>query len=211
VPRADGAYDLRWFTPTDEVDLCGHATLAASSVLWEVHRADTAAPITFHTKSGALTATRSPDGIISLDFPSEVASAVPDGEEAEYAAQLVHAFGLQDAAEVLWVGRNRIGGPGGGDLIVEVTAAAFERLAPVPSDLTRAGSLLQCRVLSVTCRGCPPAVALPTGGHAAAAYDFSSRGFAPCVGVDEDPVCGSVRAHPHPTPDLPTRTPSVAA
>jgi len=56
--------------------------------------------------------------------------------------------------------------------------------------------VLECRVLSLTCAGCPPAVPLPSAAEGddlpdAAAYDFSSRGFAPCVGIAEDPVCGS--------------------
>src|SRR4051794_32138363 len=55
VPRGDGGFDLRWFTPTVEVDLCGHATLASAHVLWdEGHLARTAAA-RFATKSGWLT------------------------------------------------------------------------------------------------------------------------------------------------------------
>src|ERR1700691_520497 len=46
VPRPDGSHDLRWFTPTVEVDLCGHATLASAHVLGGAG--------TFHTKSGVL-------------------------------------------------------------------------------------------------------------------------------------------------------------
>ena len=46
-PRDDGGYDLRWFTPEVEVDLCGHATLASAHVLWETARVDVA---TFHTR-----------------------------------------------------------------------------------------------------------------------------------------------------------------
>jgi len=191
VPRAEeeSSYDLRWFTPTDEVDLCGHATLASSSVLWQVHGADASKPLTFHTRSGVLTATRDLAGVISLDFPSEPAVAVPD--PAAYAEPLVAAFGLRGADQILWVGRNKIGGPGGGDLIVEVTPEAFASLQAVPGDICKAGSKLLCRVLSVTCAGCPESIALPAGGPEASAYDFTSRGFAPCVGVDEDPVCGS--------------------
>jgi PhzF family phenazine biosynthesis protein len=66
--RADGAYDLRWFTPEVEVDLCGHATLASAHVLWET--AQVACPV-FHTRSGALPATHNDDGTITLDFPVE--------------------------------------------------------------------------------------------------------------------------------------------
>ena len=67
VPRAKDAFDLRWFTPTDEVDLCGHATLAASHALWDVHDCDPASPIYFHTKSGVLKASRDSSGWIELD------------------------------------------------------------------------------------------------------------------------------------------------
>src|SRR5262252_4947549 len=53
APRDDG-YDLRWFTPAVEVDLCGHATLAAAHVLWTEAHLDAALPARFHTKSGVL-------------------------------------------------------------------------------------------------------------------------------------------------------------
>src|SRR5213595_47485 len=54
--RADGAFDLRWFTPEVEVDLCGHATLASAYVL--TLRKHGAWPVCFHTRSGVLTVTR---------------------------------------------------------------------------------------------------------------------------------------------------------
>jgi predicted PhzF superfamily epimerase YddE/YHI9 len=61
VPRDDGSYDLRWFTPTSEVELCGHATLASAHVL--------GGTATFHTASGVLTCTAGDDGWIDMDFP----------------------------------------------------------------------------------------------------------------------------------------------
>lgn len=67
--RADGGWDLRWFTPQAEVDLCGHATLAAAHALWQ--EAGEANPVIhFHTRSGLLSATRKGDEI-QLDFPSD--------------------------------------------------------------------------------------------------------------------------------------------
>ena len=51
VPRADG-YDLRWFTPAVEVDLCGHATLASAHVLWEEADVPDDREARFHTRSG---------------------------------------------------------------------------------------------------------------------------------------------------------------
>lgn len=67
VPE-DGAWRLRWFTPSTEVDLCGHATLAAAWVLFERERTGDDA-IRFLTRSGPLTVTRE-DGRLMMDFPS---------------------------------------------------------------------------------------------------------------------------------------------
>lgn len=69
------AYDLRWFTPATEVDLCGHATLAASSYLFDDVHPD-ADSLQFSTRSGWLTVTRSPDGLLTMDFPAETPTPV---------------------------------------------------------------------------------------------------------------------------------------
>ena len=68
VPRSDGDHDLRWFTPTVEVDLCGHATLASAHVLGGANR--------FHTRSGVLVTSVRPDGTIAIDLPGTVLAAV---------------------------------------------------------------------------------------------------------------------------------------
>jgi len=67
VPRGD-EFELRWFTPTMEVDLCGHATLAAAFVMF-AERKFSGDEIRFHSRSGMLTVTRAGD-ILTLDFPS---------------------------------------------------------------------------------------------------------------------------------------------
>lgn len=66
-PRAEG-FDLRWFTPSNEVDLCGHATLASAHALWSTGRVDQNDVIRFHTRSGILTAELIGEEI-QLDFP----------------------------------------------------------------------------------------------------------------------------------------------
>ena len=67
--RADDDWDLRWFSPTVEVDICGHATLASAHVLWQDGRVGKGDAIRFHTRSGVLGA--EPDGDwIELDFPA---------------------------------------------------------------------------------------------------------------------------------------------
>jgi PhzF family phenazine biosynthesis protein len=68
--REGDAFQLRWFTPAVEVDLCGHATLAAAHVLWEDGHLPPDQPALFHTRSGPLTARRRGDRI-AMDFPAK--------------------------------------------------------------------------------------------------------------------------------------------
>jgi predicted PhzF superfamily epimerase YddE/YHI9 len=95
APRDDG-FGLRWFTPSVEVDLCGHATLAAAHVLWETDRLPAGERARFHTQSGLLTASRAGDWI-ELDFP-----ATPD-EPVVLPAVLQAALGVLPK----YVGRSR--------------------------------------------------------------------------------------------------------
>lgn len=80
VMRRDDGYGLRWFTPTTEVDLCGHATLASAHTLWTENFHPLDQPILFHTKSGVLTC-KQKDGLIDMDFPSTSFEKIepPDG------------------------------------------------------------------------------------------------------------------------------------
>src|ERR1035438_3980343 len=73
VAREDG-YNLRWFTPAVEVDLCGHATVASAHVLWQDGHLPEGRQARFHTRSGLLTADRRGDWI-ELDFPAKIAVA----------------------------------------------------------------------------------------------------------------------------------------
>ena len=109
VPR-NGEYDLRWFTPAVEVDLCGHATLASAHVLWEDGLLKTAAQARFHTKSGLLTADRH-DSWIELDFPTTIASP------AQPPPGLIDALGVKPR----FVGRSRF------DYLVEVDSESTVR------------------------------------------------------------------------------------
>lgn len=108
-PAGDG-YGLRWFTPAAEVDLCGHATLAAAHALWEAGRIP-AGPIRFHTRSGVLTCTKNGDRI-ELDFPST------PPEESSADPQLLVALGAVAAA---YFGRTRF------DAFVELDSAETVR------------------------------------------------------------------------------------
>lgn len=70
LSRRGDEYHLRWFTPTREVDLCGHATLASAHVLWEKGHLGTHEPSRFRTRSGILIADRQRTWI-RMDFPAE--------------------------------------------------------------------------------------------------------------------------------------------
>ncbi|MGX5915557.1 PhzF family phenazine biosynthesis protein [Aliidiomarina sp. Khilg15.8] len=67
--EADSDYQLRWFTPAAEVDLCGHATLAAAHVLF-AHVGVTQESLRFSTRSGILVVRRGDDNLITMDFPA---------------------------------------------------------------------------------------------------------------------------------------------
>ena len=160
TPEA-GDYRLRWFTPTVEVDLCGHATLASAHVLWTEGHLPTETQARFHTRSGLLTAERR-DGWIELDFPATPAAAVA---EAELVAALADALGVTP----LWVGRSQF------DLLVEV--ATTEQVQTIAPDFARL-AVLDARGIIVTSPG-------------DADVDFVSRFFGPRAGINEDPVTGS--------------------
>lgn len=109
VKQRDG-YDLRWFTPTVEVDLCGHATLASAHVLWEDGHLTPDVQARFHTKSGLLTADRR-DSWIELDFPATPPTLAPPP------TGLIEALGTTPT----FVGRSRF------DYLVEVENEATVR------------------------------------------------------------------------------------
>jgi PhzF family phenazine biosynthesis protein len=73
IVQRDALFDLRWFTPTLEIDLCGHATLAAAHVLFR-HLGCRAPSVPFQTRSGVLTVSRDED-LLTLDFPARPATA----------------------------------------------------------------------------------------------------------------------------------------
>jgi PhzF family phenazine biosynthesis protein len=163
VEGKEGNYHLRWFTPTIEVDLCGHATLATAHVLWEEGHLPPGWEGRFETRSGLLLAKRGEHGI-ELDFPSEpVSEVVLESSELE---RVRSAIGVP----VRFVGRNRF------DMLVELeNEAAVRNLRPDIRELAEF----------------PVRGVIVTGRSASPGYEFVSRFFAPNVGVDEDPVCGS--------------------
>ncbi len=184
------AFELRWFTPAVEVDLCGHATLASAHVLWERGHLPPGETVVFHTKSGPLTARQDAGGWIVMDFPAE-----PDAPVSPSPA-LVEVLG----ARPRYAGRNRR------DLIVELDdEAAVRGLAPDLPALAR----LPVRGLIVTAaadgdydfvsRFFAPAVGIPedpvTGSAHCCLGPFwqRRRGKAALIGYQASPRGGVVR------------------
>ena len=162
-PHRDGAYRLRWFTPSHEVDLCGHATLASAHVLWTEGLLAPDAPARFDTEGGPLTAIREADWM-TMDFPTAPPHSV-DPSPALLAAL--------DAADPVYTGRSER------DLLVHLPSAEAVRTLdpalPALADLDARGVIVTAAVDEDVDED----------------IDFVSRFFAPGVGVPEDPVTGS--------------------
>ena len=108
--REDDAWNLRWFTPVVEVDLCGHATLASAHVLWQEGHLLAGAQARFDTKSGRLTADRRGEWI-EMAFPAQIAQPATPPDT------LLDALGVV----ATYVGKNRT------DYLVEVESEAIVR------------------------------------------------------------------------------------
>jgi PhzF family phenazine biosynthesis protein len=120
--REGDGFRLRWFTPAVEVDLCGHATLASAHILWEMGHAQPDEKVSFHTRSGVLTAERRGDWI-EMDFPAKPEEPAPEP------AGLAKALGVK----IEYLGRNQF------DYLVEV--ASEEIVGNLKPDFTLLGTL----------------------------------------------------------------------
>ena len=174
IPDESGAadFELRWFTPTAEVALCGHATLASGHFVLSSGEARTG--VTFRTrKAGVLSVDRADAGY-RLALPAWKPSPKP-------LPYILTALGLESAEETLWH-------PGRYALIVLADAAAVRALTPdfralgrpSPADPETHGSAEPDVLTIVTAPGDDT--------------DIVSRVFAPGAGIDEDPVTGSAHA-----------------
>lgn len=160
---SEADWALRWMTPTTEVNMCGHATLATSHILHSTGAAS--GTVRFATRSGVLTATAPEDGPIALDFPTAPLTelAVPPSLATTLGAEVLRAYDT---------------GPNIRDLLVELAdEQAVRELTPDLAAVAR----LEHRGVIVTAQ----AAAGDSG------YDFVSRFFGPASGIDEDPVTGS--------------------
>ena len=160
-PEKDG-YRLRWFTPSVEIPLCGHATLASAHVLWQERILKPGEEARFWTQSGLLKAGQK-DGFIELDFPAK--PALP----CERVQGLEESLG----APVLSLGHN------GTQYLAELASA--ETVRNLKPDFKMMESFLDSQLHGV----------IVTAASDDREYDFISRFFAPLAGIPEDQVTGS--------------------
>lgn len=163
VGEAPGIYRLRWFTPTVEVDLCGHATLASAWLIFS-ELAPELDSVAFETRSGTLTVNRGSDGRHALSLPSD--TLTPYAAAPELAAQIGEALHTI-APAALYKGRNLF--------------AVFDDAKAVRG-IPGAGAVAQF---------IPPGLGLIVTAPGDEGFDFVSRFFAPHHGIPEDPVTGS--------------------
>lgn len=158
----EGYYQLRWFTPAVEVDLCGHATLASAHVIW-TQLGEEASTLIFATRSGDLVVKQGAGGLIEMDFPSARRDAKVD---VPALTELLGATPQEviDGPTLMAV----LSSPN------EVTAFEFNA-----ANLAAAVGPERKAALIITAPG--------EGGA-----DCISRFFAPYAGIDEDPVTGSI-------------------
>ena len=121
--REDGSFDLRWFTPATEVDLCGHATVASAHVLWQTGALPESEIARFHTRSGLLTAAKRGDWV-ELDFPATPVTQTPAPPD------LLESFEFQPT----YIGRSKF------DYFLEVAEQELRSAKPNLSQLAKVAS-----------------------------------------------------------------------
>jgi PhzF family phenazine biosynthesis protein len=172
VKTGAGAYDLRWFAPSREVDLCGHATLASAWIIFGKIE-PTLNEVRFATRSGELVVTRGDGGNV-MSLPS--ADSEPFTPPAGFAEALGKALG-GSAPKELHISAK--GGAGAKALIAVWETPEQVKALELKADLEQVAMQVGAGSVLATAAG---------GGRP---YDMVSRFFAPHYGVPEDPVTGS--------------------
>lgn len=160
--RLNPRFHIRWFTPGCEVDLCGHATLATSYILFKYFYKE-AESLHFQSRSGELNVRRTEDFIILMDFPMYGVEKVTDPDEIEavnYALKPSFPKEIYRGIDYIAVFKTAEE--------VKNFRPDYEKIKTIPGDF----NLL---------------ITAPGNGK----YDFVSRCFFPKEAIDEDPVTGS--------------------
>lgn len=186
-------YSIRYFTPTVEVPLCGHATLASAAILFQTAQAKnrTETTVVFHAKEDILRAesasTSSRQSLITMRFPSKPPRLLESDEAADSGKKMLQSALNVEPTDVLYVGLSEIG-----DLLVELT---FESFAGIGYDGLNYDAFLEWegfgRGVIVCCVSPPGAPDEEVESQDTVATDFLSRFFGPKAGINEDPVTGS--------------------
>ncbi|MCD6161225.1 MAG: PhzF family phenazine biosynthesis protein [candidate division Zixibacteria bacterium] len=163
-------FSLRWFTPSCEVDLCGHATLAAAKILYNIYNIK-AETIKFDSKSGELLVSKH-DDLIQLDFP------IGDPQPIELPGYFRAALRLSDADWANSFTQASQCKKLGMLLICFKSADMIKNISPNFTDLANAELAFGNRGVIIT-------------AEEKKDYDFISRFFAPGFGINEDPVTGA--------------------
>ncbi|BAT95612.1 hypothetical protein VIGAN_08236900 [Vigna angularis var. angularis] len=177
IEPSNDRFHLRWFTPTTEVELCGHATLASAHVLFSCGLVKSNI-IEFFTLSGVLTAKKVPginesgapdDGIfVELDFPADTVAEFNGADISQISAAL-------NGAHIIDVKRTTIGD----NLLVEL--ASGKEVVELQPDI---GAIEKCPGGGILVTG----TASPESG-----FDYYCRTFFPKFGINEDPITGSAQ------------------
>ena len=186
------AYSLRWMTPSVEVKICGHATLASAKALF-IGEAKDAKTLLFETRwSGMLKATKCEDGRVQLNFPAGETTPLSGTEEQKIRLQLTESLG--NKARILYTGVAK--GVSYDDfLLVDIDegvdlASLNVAIGPLVSILSLAFTNNYSTRPFCQAQIKPYSIILVTQ-KAGPNEHFRSRVFAPRVGIDEDPVTGS--------------------
>ncbi|XP_071753196.1 phenazine biosynthesis-like domain-containing protein 1 [Centroberyx gerrardi] len=167
-------FRLRWFTPTNEVNLCGHATLASAAVLFQ-HKKNVNPTVTFETKSGELCVTQRGEGIV-MDFPLNPPTRQDPNEFRDIIKAAVGNHPVQDVYLSSTTKKLMVRLADSCDRSV-LTSLKVDPVALLSNE--RSGKV---KGLIVTMKGSP---------DCQPGYDFYSRFFSPWNGIPEDPVTGS--------------------
>lgn len=173
VMREPGLYDLRWFTPSVEVPLCGHATIASAWVIFS-ELAPELGVVSFATKSGILTVEKGTEGRHRMAMPAGRVESLPAPEG--FGQALGDALGVAPPGEIHFAPTGAGGTPAPLAVWPEAAIRAMRYSGALSQVLSQAGS----------------GALLATAEGNGAPYDYIARFFAPGLGVPEDPVTGSM-------------------